>query len=98
MTWLYFSMVMKSLTFTLPNSAARPTSLRARSTSMRCSARSFGIGEQLGGVGVVLGVVCAAAAGAGDGADVDAAIDRADVDFRRTADERESPANFRQNM
>ena len=40
---------------------------------------------------VVLFRGLAARAGPGDGADVDPAMDRADMDFRRTTDEREIP-------
>ena len=38
----YRSMPKASVTLTLPVSAMRPTSLRARSISITCSARSFG--------------------------------------------------------
>ena len=41
-TWEYFSMMNLSVTFTLPISAIRPMSLRARSISITCSAISLG--------------------------------------------------------
>ena len=60
----------KSFTFTEANSLARPTSLRARSTSMQVLGTLLGVGEEFGGVGVVLGGCCAAFARAGDRAHV----------------------------
>ncbi|MNY58962.1 hypothetical protein D3C86_1953600 [compost metagenome] len=38
----YFSITMRSVTFTVPMSEMRPRSLRARSISITCSAISFG--------------------------------------------------------
>ena len=54
----------------------------------------FGIGEQELRVAVVLLVGFAAADRAGDRADLDLAVHRADVDLRRRADDREAPAEF----
>ena len=55
--------------------------------------RAFlGIGQQVPGVLVVLLLGRPAAARAGDRTDFDLAVDRANVDFGRTADQRKSPA------